>query len=153
MAFQQLDLQGLRPAENRTTPSLLAPLKDAAEQGRDLLPVVCSIVRSLGFDSLMYGLSTALRPGQDSLMFFFTNAPLAWAKRYDQEAYIEVDPRIEHGAASTLPHIWDQSTARGKSERVDAFLRDAATFGICSGVSFLLPDTQRASVIMCLNSE
>jgi DNA-binding CsgD family transcriptional regulator len=101
----------------------------------------------------MYGLSTALRPGQDSLVFFFTNAPLNWVRCYDREAYIEVDPRIEYGVASTLPHIWDQSTEGDKSPRVDAFLRDAASFGICSGVSFLLPDTQRASVIMCLNSK
>jgi len=86
-------------------------------------------------------------------MFFFTNAAPQWIRHYDQEAYIEVDPRIDHAAACTLPHIWDQSTERGKSERVDAFLRDAANYGIRSGVSFLLPDTQRASVIMCLNSE
>src|SRR5215475_1442080 len=43
MAFQQLDLQGLRPVNNRTTPLLLSPLKDAAQQGRDLLPAVSSI--------------------------------------------------------------------------------------------------------------
>jgi DNA-binding CsgD family transcriptional regulator len=153
MAFRQLDLQGLTPATSAITPSLLEPLKDAASHGRDLLPVVNTIVRSLGFDTLMYGLSTALRPGQDSLMFFFTNAAPDWVKRYDREAYVEVDPRIEQGAASTLPHLWDQATERGKSERVDAFLRDAACFGICSGVSFLLPDTHRASVIMCLNSQ
>ncbi|HTP46039.1 MAG TPA: LuxR family transcriptional regulator [Casimicrobiaceae bacterium] len=152
MAFHSLELRGLRVPDTGTTPSLLAPLKEAAEQGRDLRPVVDAIVNSLGFDSVMYGLSTALRPGQDSLVFFFTNASLEWVRRYDQEAYIEVDPRIEHGVASTLPHMWDQSTDHGKSSRVDAFLRDAAGFGICSGVSFILPDTQRASVILCLNS-
>jgi DNA-binding CsgD family transcriptional regulator len=151
MAFHQIDSRSVRVAGSRATPVLLAPLKDAAEQGRDLAPVVGTIVASLGFDSFMYGLSTEVRPGQDSLVFFFTNAPLGWIKCYNEKAYIEIDPRIEEGAACTLPYLWDQSTAKGKSERIDAFLQDAAGFGIRSGVSFILPDTRHSSVIMCLN--
>ena len=100
----------------------------------------------------MYGLTTIFRPGHDSFVHIFTTAPQAWVQLYDRKAYIEVDPRIEAAVTSTLPHFWDQSTERGKSTRLDKFLDDAASYGICSGISFLLPDSNRASVILCLNS-
>src|SRR5262249_42553692 len=47
---------------------------------------------------------------------------------------------------------WDQQAMRGKSQRLDRFLDDACIYGICSGVSFVLPDRNQASVIMCFNS-
>jgi autoinducer binding domain-containing protein len=130
----------------------MAPLVDAVASGSDLIAAVTTIVQSLGFDTFMYGLTTVFRPGHDSFVYIFTTAPQAWVQLYDQRAYIEIDPRIEAATTSTLPHIWDQVTERGRSVRSDKFLDDAARHGICSGVSFLLPDSNRASVILCLNS-
>ena len=150
--FHWLDLDGVTVADAGSAPAIIAPLVEAAEGGRDLAPVVGAIVKSLGFDTFMYGLSIASRPGQDSLMYTFTNAPREWVIRWDQAAYVEIDPRIQHAVDSTLPFIWDKATSRGKSQRVDKFLDDARHYGICSGVSFVLPDRNQASVIMCFNS-
>lgn len=152
MALRELDIKGVRVGEDLSAPAVIAPLVKAAIHGRDLVPAVTAIVRSLGFDTFMYGLTTVYRPGHDSLAYVFTTAPQKWVRRYDHLAYIEVDPRIQAAIATSLPYIWDQSTERGKSPQVDRFIDDAARHGICSGVSFLLPDSDRAAVLLSLNS-
>lgn len=152
MTFHELDIRAVRVNEDPSMPAVIAPLVEAANHGRDLVSAVTAIVQSLGFDTFMYGLTTVYRPGHDSFAYVFTTLPPEWVRYYDQSAYIEVDPRIEAAMASSLPYIWDRSTERGKSTRIDRFIDDAAGYGICSGVSFLLPDSNRASVILCLNS-
>jgi len=152
MALHELDLRFARVTEDPAAPAVIAPLLHAAASGGDLVSAVTATVKSLGFDTFMYGLSTVYRPGHDSFLHFFTTAPKEWVRRYDEAAYIEIDPRVEAAMASTLPYIWDQSTERHKSTNVDKFLDDAASHDIRSGVSFLLPDSNRASVILCLNS-
>lgn len=153
MALRELDIKAVpRVAEDPLVPAILAPLVEASIQGRDLMEAVTTIVRSLGFDTFMYGLTTVQRPGHDSLAYFCSTAPQEWVRRYGEFAYIEIDPRVEAAMGSCLPYVWDQLTERGKSLGVDTFLDDAANHGICSGVSFLLPDSNRASVILCLNS-
>lgn len=150
--FHWLKLEGVRLGGKSALPTIMAPLIDALAKNADLTPAVTSIVGSLGFDTFMYGLSTAHVPGQDSVMYTFTTVPREWAVRWDQSAYAEVDPRIQFGIDSTLPFFWDQLSERGKSARLDQFLDDACSYGLCSGVSFVLPDRTQASVIMCFNS-
>lgn len=152
MTFHELNLSTARVANPGQAPPVIAPLVDAATHGGDLAAAVTTIVKSLGFDTFMYAMSTVFRPGLDSLVYFFTTAPHQWVQVYDQAAYMEIDPRIDAAFRSTLPHIWDHSTERGKSARVDDFLDNAARYCICSGVSFLLPDSNRAAVLLCLNS-
>ena len=55
-----------RGDQPKYTPPLLVPLIAAAEKGLDLRPVVQSITVNLGFDSFMYGISTSLRPNQET---------------------------------------------------------------------------------------
>src|SRR5438132_11627500 len=153
MAVPDLDLNRARVTDADAAPSVIAPLIEAAKEGRDLVSVVDAITKSIGFDIFMYGLSMTFRPGQDSLLYGFTTAPHEWAVRWDQAAYIEVDPRIQRAFESSLPFIWDQTTERGKSVRQDEFLVDADRFGLLSGVAFLLPDSNHASVIICFSSE
>ncbi|HUH93028.1 MAG TPA: LuxR family transcriptional regulator [Casimicrobiaceae bacterium] len=152
MSFHELNIKSVRVADPPLSPAIISPLMDAAACGGDLVSAVTKIVTALGFDTVMYGLSTEVRPGHDSYIYFFTTVSQQWVKRYQQEAYIEVDPRVEAVLSSTLPYVWDQSIERGKSERLDKFIDDAATHGIRSGVSFILPDSRRASVMLALNS-
>ena len=153
MTVHQLNLNGVRVSSADSMPPIMTPLVEAAGQGRDLVSAVDRVVRSLGFTAFMYGASTTLRPDNDSLLYGFTTAPREWSLRWDQAAYIEVDPRIQRGFDSTLPFYWDQTTERGKSIREDQFLDDAAVHGIRSGVSFVLPDSDHASVIICFSSD
>jgi DNA-binding CsgD family transcriptional regulator len=85
-------------------------------------------------------------------MYVFTTAPLEWVARYDQLAYIEVDPRVLLLWDSTLPLVWDQRTVRGGGAKSEAFLDDALKFGIASGVCVPLGDEANTRVIMALNS-
>lgn len=78
-------------AQPKYTPPLLVPLIAAAEKGLDLRPVVQSIPVNLGFDSFMYGISTSLRPNQETRNFVFTTLPVERVLHYDQAAYLEID--------------------------------------------------------------
>jgi len=134
------------------TSPLLLPLIAAAEKGLDLRPVVQSITVNLGFDSFMYGISTSLRPNQETRNFVFTTLPVEWVLQYDQAAYLEIDPRFLSVLDTRLPYIWDRASERGKNPRTDSFLDDAAAFGISSGLSFSFYDGRPAFVLIALNS-
>jgi len=150
-------LQALRLSQTKIPswgfiPPVLDPLVRAAESGRDLVPIIKSITENFGFDSFMYGMCTSVRPDHESRMFVFTTVPPAWVVRYDQMAYIEVDPRILLLWDSTLPLVWDQRTVRGGGDRSEAFLDDALKHGIASGVCMPLGDEVGTRVIVALNS-
>jgi DNA-binding CsgD family transcriptional regulator len=151
-------LQALRLSQAKIPPwsfipPILDPLVKAAESGRDLTPIIESITKSFGFDSFMYGMCTSVRPDHESRMFVFTTVPREWVVRYDQMAYIEVDPRILLLWDSTLPLVWDQRTVRGGSKQCEAFLDDASKHGIASGVCMPLGDEAGTRVIVALNSK
>ena len=138
--LQSLVLNHAKVAPWGFIPPVLVPLVEAAESGRDLVPVIQSITKSFGFDTFTYGMSTSLRPDHESRMYVFTTAPMEWVARYDQLAYIEVDPRILLLSDTTLPLVLDQRTVRGGGEKSEAFLDDALQHGIASGVCMPLGD-------------
>jgi DNA-binding CsgD family transcriptional regulator len=150
--LQSLVPSHARPAPWGFIPPVLAPLVEAAESGRDLVPVIESITNNLGFETFTYGMSTSPRPDHESRMYVFTTASAEWVARYDQRAYIEVDPRILLLWDSTLPLVWDQRTVRGGGTRSEAFLDDALGFGIASGVCMPLGDEFGTRVMVALNS-
>ena len=118
-------------------PPLLLELIGAAERGGDLVPAVQGIVRKLGFDGFMYATASYhFRPSNGERIYVFTTLPREWVQRYDQQAYVECDPRVLCSFESGLPLVWDQASERGKNPRTDAFLADAAAHGVASGVAF-----------------
>src|SRR5258706_9256783 len=119
--LQALHLGQTKVASWSFIPPLLHPLVRAAKCGNDLVPVIQSITRSFGFDTFMYGMCTSLRPDHESRMYVFTTLPIEWVVRYDQMAYIEVDPRILLLWDSTLPLVWDQRTVRGGGAKAEGF--------------------------------
>jgi DNA-binding CsgD family transcriptional regulator len=133
-------------------PPFLQPVADAIKQNAPLEPPIDAIVRNFGFETFMYGISASAHPDQESKTFVFTTLPRAWVSRYDQQAYIEIDPRVRRALESAIPLIWDQTTERGYSDRVDAFLEDAAAHGVASGVAFGIHDARAGLVAVALNS-
>ena len=131
----------------------MVPLVRAAECGFDLIFEVESIIRHFGFDSFMYGVAVSAQPDNDSCIYAFTTLPMEWVIRYDQKAYIEVDPRIAQAWDRTLPVIWDQTTMRGRNPAADAFLDDALAYGIASGVCMPLHDALGTRRLVALNSK
>jgi hypothetical protein len=88
-------------------PGFLRPLTEATRQGAALEPAIDEIVRCFGFDTFMYGTSAAPYPHQESKSYVFTTLPRAWVAHYDEQAYIEVDPRVKRASEGPLPLVWD----------------------------------------------
>jgi DNA-binding CsgD family transcriptional regulator len=133
-------------------PSLLFPLISAAAAVKPLEPPLTSIVKSLGFDNFMFGMSTERLVDHDSQNYVFTTSPIEWVIRYDQMDYIEVDPRVLKTRDSRIPILWDAATEHGKDERTDAFLDDAAGHCIASGLAMEFNDSRFLRGVLALNS-
>lgn len=136
----------------RFLPPILSPLIIAAQRGEPLEPVVAAIIRMFGFDSFMYATSLSPRRGQEAINYVFTTLSREWILRYDERAYIEVDPRVLYSFDSAIPFVWDQTSERGKSAATDAFLDDAAAHGVASGVSFVVYSAAGGHVLISFNS-
>jgi DNA-binding CsgD family transcriptional regulator len=144
---------GRPPRESaRFLPQVLSPLVTAADRGESLVSAVAAIVRILGFDSFMYGTSLCPRPDGEEKSYVFTTLPSEWVSRYDQRAYIEVDPRVLHTFESAMPLIWDQHSERGRNAATDAFLEDAALHGVASGVTIAIYCAREGHVVVAFNS-
>ena len=141
----------LRLESTHFLPQVLSPLVGAANRGEPLVPVVSAIVRILGFDSFVYGTSLCTRPDSEQKTYVFTTLPPDWVMRYDQRAYVEVDPRVLHIFDSAMPMVWDQRSERGKDAATDAFLDDAAAHGVASGVALAIYSAD-AHVMVAFNS-
>jgi DNA-binding CsgD family transcriptional regulator len=121
-------------------PRYLVPMMEAASRGDSLLHVVESIVSGLGFESFVYGMSLAETHSRDERFYVWATVAKEWLREYDQNSYIEIDPRVSYGwEVLPPPLIWDASIANGNL-RVTRFLDRAAEFGIGSGVAVYLRD-------------
>jgi DNA-binding CsgD family transcriptional regulator len=130
---------------------LLQPLLNAAAAGEPLEPALLEITRSLGFDSFVYGIATAPRPNRDSRTYVWTSLPGEWLVAYEQNAYIEIDPRVAAGLDRASPFIWDAASIKG-TKRVRRFLDHAARYGVCSGVVVAFSTPSGSRVGFGLNS-
>ena len=128
------------------------PLVNAAASGDDLAPALLSITEQFGFEGFAHGFVLRLRPEAEGEVFLFSTYSIEWMREYDQRAYVEVDPRVKACASTALPVIWDQSTFRGQSRIVDAFLDAALANGIGSGVSIGTRDSFGHASMTSLNS-
>ena len=150
-------LEPLRPGRinlrpNQYVPPSLTSLVAAAIQGSDLLPIVGSITTNLGFDSFMYAATATPKPDHEGKSYVYTTLPLEWVARYDQMAYVEIDPRVVLTWDSAIPLVWDQENVRGRSPKSDMFLDDALRFGVASGVCFMFHGPHNSHVLVALNS-
>src|SRR5215813_9457148 len=136
--------------QNQYVPPFLEALIDAAKDGAELMPAVQSITRHLSFESFLYAASAMPTPDHESLAYVFTTMPRAWVARYDQLAYVEVDPRVSMTWDNAMPLIWDQTNVRGRGARCDAFLDDAIAHGIASGVCYMLHAPHNGHVLIAL---
>jgi LuxR family transcriptional regulator len=158
MAITPLTLDPSAPPRIDFRPPILEPMLVAAEAGRDLVPPLQRIVRTLGFESFMYGVSPMARqPDRDTPLYFFATLPREWSLLYEREAYIEIDPRIALAVRHSAPVPWDRAialdaTPPGQRARVERFLDDAARFGIRSGLAWVMRTPSHDGVLIALNS-
>jgi len=130
----------------------IARLSEAALQRRPLQPVMDSIVRELGFDSFMYGMSADRNPTRrDTRSYVWTTLPREWVALYGERGYIEVDPRVTKTYNRNVPLVWDATEFTDDALCRD-FLRDAARFGVCSGVAISFRDPDHGRVLVAVDS-
>ena len=110
-----------------------------------------ALVRELGFDSFRYGRFFDPAPRRDSRLLFWATEPPEWHDVYARNAYVEIDPRITSTRGRASPMLWD-SASLPSDPRLQRFARDAARFGIRSGVAVSFSDSQHARVVVALNS-
>jgi len=114
------------------TPSWLQPLIEGTAHGLPVPDAVNTVVQALGFDTMVYG-AKSVGP-DDERVFVWTTAPPDWVREYDQQSYIEVDPRVKIGWELPLPFIWDGSI-QTDDPRALHFLDRAAAAGVGSGLA------------------
>lgn len=130
----------------------IARLSKAALRRQPLQPVMESIVRELGFDSFMYGMSAEARPTRrNTRSFVWTTLPREWIMLYGARGYIEVDPRVTKTYNRNVPYVWDAAEFCDDPLCED-FLRDAERFGVCSGVAISFRDPDHGRVLVAFNS-
>lgn len=134
-------------------PSLLQPLMRAAQHGEDVAPIALAIAKGFGFDGFWYAVSLSLQPSQETKVFVYSTWPEPLTRLYDERAYIEIDPRIQDVIATVLPIVWDQSTYRGRSGMVDAFLDVMQMHGVASGLMCSLRDNRGRVAALSMSSE
>src|SRR5436190_21809387 len=77
--------------------------------------------------------------------------PPEWVAIYDQESYIELDPRITQTWNRVTPYLWDRHAHQGDI-RVASYLDHAAKYGIGSGLVIPLRDALHARILVAFNS-
>lgn len=130
-------------------PPFLHQMADAINRGECFATVVQSIVRELGFESFVYGMSLAKTHRRDERFYVWGTVPKEWLEEYDQKSYIEIDPRVSYGwDVLPPPLIWD-ATIAGDDRKVETFLARAAQYGIGSGIAvYLRDDTSKIMVAL-----
>jgi DNA-binding CsgD family transcriptional regulator len=130
----------------------IARLSRAALKRQPLQPIMESIVKELGFDSFIYGMSADSSPSRrDTRTFIWTTLPPEWMLLYGERGYIEVDPRVTQTYNRNVPFVWDAAEFRDDPLCRD-FLNDAARFGVCSGVAVSFRDPDHGRVVVSIDS-
>ena len=131
----------------------IARLSNAALKRQSLQPVMEQILQELGFDSFMYGMSADPKPTRrDTRSFVWTTLPREWVKLYGERGYIEVDPRVTKTYNRNVPFLWDAAEFENDPMCKD-FLKDAARYGVCSGVAISFRDPDHGRVLVAINSK
>jgi DNA-binding CsgD family transcriptional regulator len=88
---------------------------------------------ALGFETFVFAIvANDRRPDAESRPYVITNQAEAWIRRYDERAYLEIDPRVE--LAAEPGYAFWESRQFEKDPRHRLFLTEAAAYGIRSGL-------------------
>ena len=129
-------------------PEFVASLLQA-RTGVQLVETVTAIVREIGFETFIYGTSVP-NEANDPDIVVVTTMPHEWVERYDRMSYFEVDPRVQNCLRHVTPFLWDSTRSYGP--KADAFLKDAARYGLFSGITLPFRSTTGENAMFGVNS-
>jgi DNA-binding CsgD family transcriptional regulator len=88
---------------------------------------------ALGFETFVFAIvANDRRPDAESRPYVISNQAEAWIRRYDELAYLELDPRVE--LAAEPGYAFWESRQFEKDPRHRLLLTEAAAYGIRSGL-------------------
>lgn len=92
------------------------------------------VTRAVGGAHYLYGARIPM-PDGNTLQFIFSGYPEMWLRRYEENAYIEIDPVVEHclERRSSLPLVWSDDLFDTPARR--EFWDDARGHGLASGMT------------------
>jgi DNA-binding CsgD family transcriptional regulator len=137
------------PTGHLSVPTWLKHLVDPSLNEASLPAAIDKVLAYLGFQTMLYGTARTEARGGDERFYFWTTVSPEWVAEYDQNSYVEVDPRVTCAWESPPPLIWD-ATLGISDERVARFLERASKFGIGSGLALYFHEAQY-SVLISLN--
>jgi LuxR family transcriptional regulator len=97
-------------------------------------------IRDWGFTDFQWNFSPVGRPLPEAPVYHWRSGNHEWSKLYHERGYGEIDTRIARAHALRLPIAWDQASERGRSPKMDELLDCALTYGIGSGVMYMVAD-------------
>jgi len=134
-----------------TTPALMA-LIQAKMRGKSLEPIMTTVMNQLGFESFMYAMSATPTANRNNRAYVWTTLPITWVSRYSDQGYVEIDPRVSETYNRNTPFVWDSADYIADG-RYANFFRDAAQYGVCSGVCMSFRDPDHGRILCAFNSK
>lgn len=132
-----------------SVPSWLKYLMDPSLDNRSFPGAVQEVLARLGFQTMLYGRAKTKHRGGDERFYFWTTVPSAWVAEYDQNSYVEIDPRVAFAWDSPPPLIWDASLG-DHDPKVAMFLRRSSSYGVGSGLALYFSEDEY-SILVSLN--
>jgi LuxR family quorum-sensing system transcriptional regulator SolR len=123
-------------------PDFLQPLARANEARQSTVHALTATVRSMGFEGFTYATLSVPTTSRDTRLYAWTDLPAEWTREYDEQAYVEVDPRVTEAIGSARLTPWDRLSFPD-SPRRRALFDAAARYGVCSGVAVRLLEPTR----------
>ena len=144
------DLVGVEPRMNPTqVPEFISSLREA-KAGAKLETAVTRMIGDIGFDTFVYRAMLPDGAGRYDVAIVSSLSP-EWLERYDRMSYFEVDPGVQTCLRHSTPFLWDSTRSCGP--RADAFLQDAATYGLRSGIALPIRSALGEKAMLGLNAD
>jgi DNA-binding CsgD family transcriptional regulator len=150
--YGEADLVPLPAPQRGGVPRLVNELL-AAGSARQREAVVRARLQAMGFEWMGYGCAGA---GTVPQAYLTTYMHAAWAERYFERRYDEVDPRLLAPPRSSLPLVWDLQdieanlAARPALARARRFADDLAASGIGSGIFLRIASVAGGQAVVSL---
>ena len=120
------------PQEEATATGLVMETLRIA-RARTIQEALTFSAAELGFDSFVFGIvANDRRPDAESRTYVITDQVDTWVRRYDERAYLELDPRVE--LASEPGYSFWEARQFDKNPGHKVFLKEAGENGIQSGL-------------------
>ena len=97
-----------------------------------MFATVAWLARGLGFEHCAYGMRAPFALAQQEIVMLNDYSPV-WQQRYQDNAYLTIDPTVQRGAAPLDAFVW--SNTGDACNATAGFWEDARHHGISCGVS------------------